>query len=68
MKILGLLLIAAGTLGLIYGGVTYTKKTRAAKIGSFELAVKNKETVEIPIWASVGAIVVGGVVLATRKR
>ena len=41
---------------MAYGGLTYTKETHQAKIGPFEMAVKEKETVNIPVWAGVGAI------------
>lgn len=56
-------LILAGALALVYGGFTYTKDTHEAKIGPIELSVKDKETVNIPIWAGVGAIVIGGALL-----
>ena len=48
------MLIAAGVLGLVYGSVSYTKDTHEAKLGSIELSVKGKETVNIPVWAGVG--------------
>lgn len=56
-------MIVAGTLGLLYGGFSYTKDTSAVKIGPIELSVKEKETVNVPIWAGVGAIVIGGLLL-----
>lgn len=68
LKILALLLIVGGVIGLIYGGITYTKTTHDAKIGPLELSVKDKETVNIPVWAGVGAIVVGGVLLFLRGK
>ena len=53
----------------MYGGFSYTKKTHEAKIGSLELSVKDQETVNVPVWAGVGAIVVGGfLLLAPGKR
>lgn len=66
-KLVAILLIAAGILGLVYGGFTYTKKTHDAKLGPIELAVKEKQTVNIPMWAGVGAIVVGGCLLLVRR-
>jgi len=63
IKILAILLIIGGVLGLLYGSFTYTKETHDAKIGPLELSVKDKETVNIPVWAGVGAIVVGGALL-----
>jgi hypothetical protein len=68
LKIAALVLIAAGILGLAYGGFTYTKETHEAKIGPFEMAVKEKETINVPIWAGVGAIVLGcGLLLVGGK-
>jgi uncharacterized membrane protein YidH (DUF202 family) len=68
-KIIAIVLIVAGVLGLAYGKFTYTKETHDAKIGPLELSVKDKETVNIPMWVGVGAIVVGaGLLLAGGKR
>ena len=60
VRIAAIVLIAAGVLGLVYGSFTYTKDTHDAKLGPLELSVKDKETVNIPVWAGVGAIVIGG--------
>lgn len=62
-KILGIALIAAGIAALVYGGFTYTSETHTASVGAVELSVKDKETVNIPLWAGVGAIVIGGILL-----
>jgi TRAP-type C4-dicarboxylate transport system permease small subunit len=67
VKLLAIVLIVAGTLGLMYGGFTYTKDTQTAQLGSLELSVKDTETVNVPIWAGVGAIVAGGILLLVRK-
>lgn len=58
-KIVGILLIMAGVLGLIYGGFSYTKETHTAKLGPLQLKVEEKEQVVVPILASVGAIALG---------
>jgi TRAP-type C4-dicarboxylate transport system permease small subunit len=68
VKIAAIALIAAGILGLVYGGFSYTKETHEAKIGSLELSVQDKETVDIPIWAGVGAIVIGGILLLVPSK
>lgn len=62
-KIAGLVLIVAGILGLVYGSFTYTKDTHEAKVGPLSLSIKDKETVNVPIWAGVVAIVAGGALL-----
>ena len=62
-KLIGIILIAAGAIGLVYGSFSYTKNTEAVKLGPLELSVKDKETVNVPVWAGVGAIVIGAVLL-----
>jgi hypothetical protein len=63
IKIVGVVLILAGILGLVYGSFSFTKETHEAKIGPLELQVKEKETVNVPVWAGAGAIVIGAVLL-----
>ena len=68
-KIIAIVLIVAGVLGLAYGKFSYTKETHDAKVGPIELSVKDKETVNVPVWAGVGAIVIGaGLLLAGGRR
>ena len=67
-KLIALVLIAGGALALIYGGFSYTKDTTAVKLGPLELTVQEKETVNVPLWAGIGAIVVGGVLLVAGGR
>ena len=68
IKIVGIILIAAGTLGLVYGSFSYTKETHKTKLGPLELSVKEKETVNVPQWAGVGAIAVGALLILARGR
>ena len=68
IKIVAIVLIAAGALGLLYGGFSYTKDTTAVKLGPIELSVKEKQTINVPVWAGVGAIVVGGFLLVLGSK
>jgi len=68
MKLIGIVLIAAGLLALVYGGFTYTKNSHDVKLGPIELSLKEKEAVNVPVWAGVGAIVIGTVLLAFGGR
>jgi len=68
IKIVGIALIVAGVLALAYGSFTYTKETHEAKLGPIELSVKDKETVNIPVWAGVGAIALGGILLVVGGK
>ena len=63
VKMAAVVLIAAGVLGLVYGGFSYTKDTHEAKLGPLELSVKETETVNVPVWAGVGAVIIGGALL-----
>lgn len=63
VKIAAIALIAAGILGLAYGSFSYTKETHEVKLGPLELSVKDKQTVNVPVWAGVAAIAIGGALL-----
>jgi len=67
-RLIAIVLIVAGVLGLVYGGFSYTKDTTAVKICPIELSVKEKETVNIPMWAGIGAIVIGGLLLVLGNK
>lgn len=68
-KIVAILLMAGGILGLAYGGFTYTEDTHEASIGSLSLSIDDKRRVNIPVWAGVGMLLVGGLMFANvRKR
>ncbi|MEY4564683.1 MAG: hypothetical protein RLZZ618_3960 [Pseudomonadota bacterium] len=68
LRLAALALIVAGILGLTYGGFTYTKDTHDVKLGPLELSVKEKETVNVPLWAGIAAIVVGAGLLLTAGK
>jgi len=63
IKMAGILLIVAGILGLGYGSFSYTSATHETKLGPLELSIKEKQSVNVPVWAGVGAIVAGSAVL-----
>jgi hypothetical protein len=68
VKIVAIVLIIAGLLGLVYGSFSYTRETQEAKLGSLELSVKDTQTVYVPVWVGVGAIVAGGGLLLLSNR
>jgi len=63
MRIVAIVLIAAGIVGLIYGKFGYRKKTHEANMGSMEISIHEKRSVNVPVWAGLRAIVVGGAFL-----
>jgi hypothetical protein len=68
VKIAAIVLMVAGVLGLVYGSFSYTKETHEAKLGPIEFSVQEKERVNIPVWAGVGAIAIGGALLLLGGR
>jgi hypothetical protein len=68
VKIIAIVLMAAGILGLVYGSFSYTKETHEAKLGPIEFSVQEKQRVNIPVWAGVGAIAIGGFLLLLGGR
>ena len=67
-QIIALILIVACVLGLLYGGFSYTKETHEAKIGPLQFSIKEKETVNVPVWAGIAAIGIGVVVLLVGRK
>ena len=67
MRMVALVLVALGVLGLLYGGFSYTKQTHDAKLGPLEISVSEKERVNVPMWAGVALVVAGGALLLMRK-
>lgn len=63
IKMIAVALIVAGVLGLAVGSFSYTRQTHEAKIGPIELSVKEQKTVNVPLWAGIGAIVAGAALL-----
>lgn len=68
IKILAIVLIVAGLLGVLYGKFSYTKETHEAKLGPIEMSVKEKRTVNVPVWAGVAAIAAGAGLLLVRTK
>ena len=68
VKVVAIVLIAAGVLGLVYHRFTYTREAHEAQLGSLSLSLQHRETVDVPDWISVGAIVAGAGLLLLGGR
>jgi hypothetical protein len=68
LKMVGLVLIVAGALALGYGGFSYTKETHQVDMGPLHMEMAEKRWVNIPLWAGIGGIILGGLLLVTRGK
>ena len=68
MRLVGIVLLVAGILALAYGGFSYTKETHDTKIGPLEISVSEKQQVNVPLWAGIALVVVGGGILVSGKK
>jgi hypothetical protein len=62
MKILGVVLIVLGVLGLAYGGFSYTREKKVVDLGPLQATTRTHESVPVPPLVS-GAALVGGIAL-----
>jgi hypothetical protein len=62
LTLLGLALILAGVLALVYQGVSYTRREKVLDVGPFKASVDRHETIPLPPW--LGTLLVAGGVAA----
>jgi hypothetical protein len=67
-RIAAVVLIVLGILGLGYGGFSYTKETHEANVGPIHMSVDEKRHVNVPVWAGIGSILIGGLLFATSIK
>jgi hypothetical protein len=68
IRLIAIILIVAGVIGLAYQQISFTRETAQAKIGPLELSLKEKETVNVPMWLSIGAIGIGAILLVSGRK
>ena len=66
--VVAIVLIALGAFGLARGKFSYTEEKHEAEIAGIELSVKERETVAVPQWLSIGAIAAGALLLVFGRR
>ena len=67
-KLIAIALIGLGALGLAYGGFTYTKERHTAEIGALHVTLDEKARVNVPVWAGLGGVLVGVMLLVVPRR
>jgi LPXTG-motif cell wall-anchored protein len=68
MRMMAIVLLLAGVLGLVYGGFSYTRETHEAKVGPLEISISEKQRVNVPMWAGVALVIAGGGLLLLQRR
>lgn len=68
MRMMAIVLLLAGVLGLVYGGFSYTRETHEAKVGPLEVSISEKQRVNVPMWAGVALVVAGGGLLLMQRK
>ena len=68
MRMMAIVLLVAGVLGLVYGGFSYTRETHEAKVGPLEISISEKQRVNVPMWAGVALVIAGGGLLLMQRR
>jgi hypothetical protein len=66
MKALGILLVVIGIVGLIWGGLSWTRKDTVVDAGPIEITADKRESVPIPPLAGAACLVAGAVLLMKR--
>ena len=68
MRMMAIVLLLAGVLGLVYGGFSYTRETHEAKLGPLEISISEKQRVNVPLWAGVALVIAGGGLLLMQRK
>ncbi len=66
MRAIGIVLIVLGVIGLLYGGLTWTRKDKVVDAGPIEITADKHESLPIPPIAGGVLLVVGAVLLMKR--
>ncbi|MCX6611874.1 MAG: DUF3185 domain-containing protein [Acidobacteria bacterium] len=67
-KVVGLILIALGLVGIIWGGFTYTTRKTVIDLGPIQATSDQKHTVPLPPIAGAIALVGGIALLAVSQK
>ncbi len=69
LRIIGIVLIAGGVIGLAFGGITYGKRRDTVQMGPLSASVTQRETLPItPITGGVAVIAGIALVVAGSRR
>jgi uncharacterized membrane protein YidH (DUF202 family) len=62
VKLIGIVLIVLGVIGLVAGGISWTEREKVVDLGPLEVTTENRESIPLPPVIG-GLLLVAGVVL-----
>lgn len=68
MKVVGIILIVAGILMLIFRGFSFTQQKKVVDLGPLEINTKEKKSVGWPLYAGGIALAAGIIILVADKK
>jgi hypothetical protein len=68
MTIVGVILIALGVIGLIYGGISYTSQKNVVEVGAVHLQVDHKHQIPVSPIAGAAAVAAGVILIIVGRR
>jgi len=68
LKFIGISLLIAGVLGLVYNRVSFTREVHETNFGPLTVAVTEDHHVKVPLWAGVSGIILGIGFIAMKNR
>lgn len=68
MRAFGFVLLILGLIALVHGTFFVTRDEKKAELGPIKVTVQERERFEVPVWASVLAVLAGGGLIAAGGR
>ena len=68
MRMVGIVLVVLGVLGVLWGGVSWTRSERVVDLGPVEINKQTRETLPLPPIAGAVLLVAGVALLVGSKR
>lgn len=68
MKVIGMVLIIVGAIGIIWGGIGYIKDRDTTHIGPVDIVVEKKGRIPVPPMVGAVALVAGGLIVGMSSR
>jgi len=68
MKVLGILLIAVGLVGVIYGGISWTSREKVVDLGPLQVSQEKQQSLPVPPIAGAACLIAGTALVVMHRR